>query len=342
MIWWQSQCKFGDMIRISFVNFYHYGIFVSEDEVIQFGMPPTEGLLNRDSSAIEVCVSNIDEFACGKIVEVASVQKGDKQKRLAPKKTVKLAREMIGHKGYDVVKNNCEHFARHCYFGEKMGEVTQPQQDKNKKGTFVFLSKVPENLEIGELFPASRNEEIVSTTNDKVKAEKYWAWKTLEKALDYAFGYKLNQLNLKKNEFGKWTCDKCCFSISHSDGVVAVALSNKGIGIDIECQERFENKFCEEQKFNNFVDKIIAKKEIRPITIRELTLLWIQKESAFKFKGEKAFVPNAISTKGNKFLIESAYVNDKEYLFGVCGQNLDDCKYFVFDGKSIAEFGGQL
>ena len=47
MIWWQSECKFGDMIRISFGNFYHYGIFVSEDEVIQFGLPPFDGLLNR-------------------------------------------------------------------------------------------------------------------------------------------------------------------------------------------------------------------------------------------------------------------------------------------------------
>ena len=342
MIWWQSQCKFGDMIRISFGNYCHYGIFVSEDEVIQFGMPPTEGLLNRDNSTISVCVSDIDAFACGKIVEVASVQKGDKLKRLAPKKTVKLAREMLGHKGYDVMKNNCEHFARYCYFGEKMGDVTQSQQSKNKKGTYVFLSRIPESLEIGELFPKSRKDEVASINNEKVKNEKYWAWKTLENALDYAFGYKLNQLNVQKNECGKWTCDKCCFSISHSDGVVVVAVSNREIGVDIESLSRFENKFLDEQKFNNFVDKIVAKKETRPTTIKELTLLWVKKESAFKYKGENAFVPNAINTKGNKFLIESACAQDKEYVFSVCGQNLDDCKYFVFDGKTTMKFEGQI
>ena len=34
MNWWQSECKRGDMIRVSFGNFYHYGIFVSDDEII--------------------------------------------------------------------------------------------------------------------------------------------------------------------------------------------------------------------------------------------------------------------------------------------------------------------
>ena len=73
MIWWQTECKFGDMIRISFGNFYHYGIFVSEEEIIQFGLPPFEGLLNRNFEDIAVCVSDIDTFSGGRVVEVASV-----------------------------------------------------------------------------------------------------------------------------------------------------------------------------------------------------------------------------------------------------------------------------
>ena len=57
MIWWQAECKYGDMIRVCCGNLYHYGIFVSEDEVIQFGLPPVEGLLNRKFDEISVCVS---------------------------------------------------------------------------------------------------------------------------------------------------------------------------------------------------------------------------------------------------------------------------------------------
>ena len=87
MIWWQTECKFGDMIRISFGNFYHYGIFVSEDEVIQFGLPPFEGLLNRKFEDIAVCVSDIDTFCGGRVVEVATAERSDRKKRLSPKKT---------------------------------------------------------------------------------------------------------------------------------------------------------------------------------------------------------------------------------------------------------------
>ena len=32
--------KRGDMVRIQIGSLYHYGVFVSEDEVIQFGYPP--------------------------------------------------------------------------------------------------------------------------------------------------------------------------------------------------------------------------------------------------------------------------------------------------------------
>ena len=39
MVWWQTECKFGDMIRVSFGNFYHYGIFVSEAEVVACHQP---------------------------------------------------------------------------------------------------------------------------------------------------------------------------------------------------------------------------------------------------------------------------------------------------------------
>ena len=116
MIWWQSECKFGDMIRISFGSFYHYGIFVSEEEVIQFGLPPVEGLLNRKIDDISVCVSDIYTFSAGEVVEVAFPEKSDKQKRLSPKKTVQRARDSIGEKGYHILRNNCEHFARYCYF----------------------------------------------------------------------------------------------------------------------------------------------------------------------------------------------------------------------------------
>ncbi len=41
MRWEPTACQAGDMVRVRLGSVYHYGIFVSEDEVIQFGLPPT-------------------------------------------------------------------------------------------------------------------------------------------------------------------------------------------------------------------------------------------------------------------------------------------------------------
>ena len=40
MKWLPGECRPGDMIRVRLGSIYHYGIFVSEDEIVQFGPPP--------------------------------------------------------------------------------------------------------------------------------------------------------------------------------------------------------------------------------------------------------------------------------------------------------------
>ena len=283
MIWWQSECKLGDMIRISFGNFYHYGIFVSEEEVIQFGLPPFEGLLNRKFEDIAVCVSDSYTFAGGKTVEVASIEKSDKKRRLSPKKTVRIARECIGDKGYDILHNNCEHFAKYCYFGEKRCEVTESVVSDWKKKAIIdiYFSIIPNEIKYEELLPVARNKEVLSVSNESLKKSKYWAWKTLEYALFRSFGYKIQDLDIYKTKNGKWVSKKICFSISHSNNIVAVVVSNQNTGIDIEEFLSFCNKVREDKDFHSFVKKILSSKEIYPQDKIELLNLWTKKECLF-------------------------------------------------------------
>ena len=161
MRWWQSECIKGDMIRVSMGSYYHYGIFVSDDEIIQFGLPPTLNLLNRDFKEIEVCVSDINTFSNGKIVEVAKLEKHD-DKRLKALKTVLLARSKIGSKGYDIIHNNCEHFAYYCYFGKNINEERNKiiSSWKNREILDVYISHVDFFKEILDVYPKERNEEI--------------------------------------------------------------------------------------------------------------------------------------------------------------------------------------
>ncbi len=121
MKWWPGSCEYGDAIRIRIGSIYHYGIFVSEDEVIQFGLPPVD-LVGRKDEDIVVLATPMEEFALGNIVEVAKFSFLEKRKRFSPDDTVMRARARLGEGGYSLIHNNCEHFVNECLFGEKSSQ----------------------------------------------------------------------------------------------------------------------------------------------------------------------------------------------------------------------------
>lgn len=340
MIWWQSECKQGDMIRISFGNFYHYGIFVSEEEVIQFGLPPFDGLLNRKFEDIAVCVSDIDTFSGGRAVEVASIEKLDKVKRLSPKKTVQRARERIGEKGYDILHNNCEHFARYCYLGEKRCEVTEGVVNawRNKTICDVYFSVIPEEIEYAPLQPQTRDTEVSRVTDEATKRAKYWAWKTLEYALFRSFGYKIQDLDIVKTKHGKWTAKNCFFSISHSGNAVAIIVSNKQTGIDIEDCESFFRKMSDEKIATTFTKKILAKKEEIPKDKTELLDLWTKKECLFKAGSKGTFIPRKIFTVDQEVSTLHTTYEGKDYAVSMAVKDKDLIRFYSYDGKSAVKY----
>ncbi len=338
MNWWQSECKFGDMIRISFGNFYHYGIFISEEEVIQFGLPPFEGLLNRKFEDIEVCVTDVDTFSGGRVIEVASIEKSDKKKRIPPKKTVQRARESIGKRGYDILHNNCEHFARYCYLGEKRCEVTESVVSSWKKKTIrdVYFSVIPSEIEYDDVQPQERNSEILSVTNEKVKRSKYWVWKTLEYALFRSFGYKIGDLDIEKTRNGKWVCKKCFFSLSHTGNLVAVVVSNQETGVDVEDIATFCDGM-DDKKITTFIEKIIENKEEIPKNKMELLSLWTKKECLFKAGKKATFVPNKICTVGQDVSTLQLECDGGGYVMSVIGRDNSTFRFYNYDGASATK-----
>ena len=123
MKWEPTDCKPGDMVRIRLGAIYHYGVFLNEDEVVQFGYPPIPEF-QEQNAVVTVVAVDIDTFACGHIVEVASLDRKERKKRLPPEKTAEIARSRIGTGGYNIIHNNCEHLAYECVFGEKKSEQT--------------------------------------------------------------------------------------------------------------------------------------------------------------------------------------------------------------------------
>ena len=114
MKWVEKSPSFGDMIRTKVQFYHHYGIFVSEDEVIQFGLPDDP---MRAADQIKVLCSDIATFLQGGEIEVAEPTLSEHRQMRKPEQIVEAARQRLGEGGYDILHNNCEHFVNCCVFG---------------------------------------------------------------------------------------------------------------------------------------------------------------------------------------------------------------------------------
>ena len=130
MQWTQDMPVYGDIIRVKVHFYHHYGIFADENTIIQFGMPDNAGV---SPDMIQVMTTDIDTFAGGEFVEKGVVEPSDKSQRRSPKETVELALSRVGESGYDILTNNCEHFAMECYFGKKSSSFDSIRQKIREK-----------------------------------------------------------------------------------------------------------------------------------------------------------------------------------------------------------------
>ena len=134
MEWTCDSPKMGQIIRTRVSFYYHYGIFVSEDEVIQFGLPTDPG---KSAEQIKVLVSDIYTFLNGGELETAKPSLAEKKTMRKPEEIVKTARSRIGEGGYDILHHNCEHFVNECAFGKSnssfLDDVREKLRQKLKK-----------------------------------------------------------------------------------------------------------------------------------------------------------------------------------------------------------------
>lgn len=139
----------GDIVRVKLSEIYHYGIYVSDDEVIQFGLPPNASR-HIDDADVEVLSTDIDRFRCNGFPETAVLSVTERMKRYSPRKTVRIARERIGEKGYHLLSNNCEHFVYECVFGTKYCSQTDDVREaiRNLPLVDVYLCNI--SLKEGE------------------------------------------------------------------------------------------------------------------------------------------------------------------------------------------------
>lgn len=120
----------GDIIRVKHRFYYHYGVYVDDTNVIQFGL--AEDAV-RKAEEVRVLSSDVFVFANGGDVECAVLTKSEKAKRKSPEETCAYAAAHIGDGDYNILHNNCEHFAYQCVFGEKTAPGMDSIRDKIRK-----------------------------------------------------------------------------------------------------------------------------------------------------------------------------------------------------------------
>ena len=320
MKWIMKEAEYGDIVRVSLGSIYHFGIFVSEDEVIQFGLPPT---LDRRSEDVEVLASSVSDFLAGGFLEVGVCEGREKKSRRSKKDTVLSAKKRLGERGYDIIHNNCEHFANECAFGQKFSSMTEALRNKFRAIPIVhvYVAGFPFPVEDEKIFPPERAEQIESCTNEGVRREKFYVWKLLEKALYRSLGLKLETLDVRKSESGKWECPSCFFSLSHSGDLAAVAVSRKPIGVDIE-------KLDPARFTDALATKFITKREEEALlrlngTERgtALNAVWTKKEAISKLEGNKSFLPKNIETADYVSATKSVSFGSENYIVTVASED---------------------
>ncbi|MBR4017346.1 MAG: lecithin retinol acyltransferase family protein [Oscillospiraceae bacterium] len=130
MRWIEKTPVFGDIIRTKVQFYHHYGIFVSEEEVIQFGLPDDP---LRAAEQIKVLSTDVMTFLQGGELEVAQPEGAERKTVRSPEQIVTLARQRLGEGGYDILHNNCEHFVNDCAFGEHTSSFLQDVREKLRK-----------------------------------------------------------------------------------------------------------------------------------------------------------------------------------------------------------------
>lgn len=130
MQWTEKAPTCGDMIRTKVRFYHHYGIFVSETEVIQFGLPDDP---LRAADQIKVLSTDIDTFLQGGELEVGQPESEERKLLRSTDEIVSIARSRLGEGGYDILHNNCEHFANECMFGQHSSSFLQGVREKLRK-----------------------------------------------------------------------------------------------------------------------------------------------------------------------------------------------------------------
>ncbi len=318
MKWELNEINVGDAVRVNMGLYYHYGICTAEDRIVQFGLPE----INLNDKEVKVCATNIERFLNGKFAEVLVLNKKELKKRNSIKIIIEKAENSIGETGYNILHNNCEHFMNRCLFNTSTSqEVGDVQNEIFELITVKDIYIAPTTMFLdNKLLPSYAKKELTKVSNESVRNQKISAYGLLKYAVEKSLGTNENFKKFKKLKNGKPVCENYKFSISHSNELIAVAVSKCEVGVDIE-------EVKPNQNIELLKSSMRAKdEEFQAENLSDVIGIWTKKEAVYKYKGENVFNPkeinhNEINTKTIQFDF-----NGIEYVLTLATGNINNVK----------------
>jgi len=114
-----------------FNAYKHYGVYIGDNKVVHFA--PYEGPDISFENGI-IHETTLDSFLRGRDLQLAL----DAKPAYSEREIVQRARSRLGEKGYNIVTNNCEHFARWCVTGKSVSTQVENVR-KQIKGPYMDI-----------------------------------------------------------------------------------------------------------------------------------------------------------------------------------------------------------
>lgn len=154
----------------------------------------------------------------------------------------------------------------------------------------VYVARVVMG-EMGEVYPPERDLLIQKTKNEGLRRERYSVWLLLLYALSDALSINIRDLDIGRTDSGKWIAEGVYFSLSHTSELVAVAVSDSPVGVDIEAVRATLSGKCAERILT---EHEISEYNSLPEDKREEYIIskWSGKEALFKKEELSAFIPH--------------------------------------------------
>ena len=335
MKWQPGDPAPGDMVRVQIGSIFHYGVYAGDGRIVAFGLPPVPAYANAPDRFL-VVETDMDVFCTGRIPEIAVLDRKESRKRVPPEESVRLAKARLGSDGYHMIRNNCEHFAYECVFGEKksLQEEAVFRMWNTRPVLQVYLAEA-DGFSLDFPVPPERLKEIEACSDPSVRSARIANWALLRIAAKHCFSLDPDGLRFSRKKPGGWTSDRFLFSFSHADGRCCVAVSNAPVGVDFETidgfSRRFDEKTCEKLRARVFSK---AERAAYPQTPEGFLVGWTRKEAAFKASDKHVFSPAALDTQSENAATFALPLSGRP-IVSVFGQHAAAARFFCVKGAAV-------